>query len=551
MKKTKIILFTILTAFAGVYVFSEAPTLNPLYFDGALFWATLVTVYLGLWGLLKIGELTFNTSAAANGQTPFTYNKKGSMPKILKIVIAVPWLFIGIMIIYGTVLFQWKAYRDQLGNTTVRKFTNEIQAVDTSQIPIVDEDLALKLANKKLGERPSLGSQVYLRDATIQMVDGKLVWVAPLYHSGFFKWFMNMEGTPGYIIVSATNVNDVQYVEGFKIKYHPGSYLLFDVARKVRFGPGLMDGITDYSFELNDDGTPYWVISTYKNLKGFNLPEATGVILLNATTGEIEKYTIENVPKWIDRVQPESFILNQINNKGNYVKGIFNFSDKDKYKTSQGHNIVYNNEKCYLFTGLTSVGSDESAIGFMMVDMVTKEPILYEMSGATEYAAMSSAEGKVQDLKYWATFPIILNIDSQPTYFMTLKDGAGLIKQYAFVSVVNYSSVGTGESVTEALRDYEAKLRGDGIYTDFTNAGEGKDIQGTVLRIAAEVTSETTVYKIILAEHKDMIFAAPYSLSEELALTQVGDKVSITYSVSGSSAQIVIKFDNLEFSQKT
>lgn len=109
--------------------------------------------------------------------------------------------------------------------------------------------------------------------------------------------------------------------------------------------------------------------------------------------------------------------------------------------------------------------------------------------------------------------------------------------------------MGTGESVTEALRDYEAKLRGDGIYTDFTNAGEGKDIQGTVLRIAAEVTSETTVYKIILAEHKDMIFAAPYSLSEELALTQVGDKVSITYSVSGSSAQIVIKFDNLEFSQ--
>ncbi len=421
--------------------------------------------------------------------------------------------------------------------------------MDTSQIPIVDEDLALKLANKKLGERPSLGSQVYLRDATIQMVDGKLVWVAPLYHSGFFKWFMNMEGTPGYIIISATNVNDVQYVEGFKIKYHPGSYLLFDVARKVRFGPGLMDGITDYSFELNDDGAPYWVISTYKNLKGFNLPEATGVILLNATTGEIEKYTIENIPKWIDRVQPESFILNQINNKGNYVKGIFNFSDKDKYKTSQGHNIVYNNEKCYLFTGLTSVGSDESAIGFMMVDMVTKEPILYEMSGATEYAAMSSAEGKVQDLKYEATFPIILNIDSQPTYFMTLKDGAGLIKQYAFVSVVNYSSVGTGESVTEALRDYEAKLRGDGIYTDFTNAGEGKDIQGTVLRIAAEVTSETTVYKIILAEHKDMIFAAPYSLSEELALTQVGDKVSITYSVSGSSAQIVIKFDNLEFSQ--
>lgn len=549
MKKTKIAIFSALTIFTALYVFSEAPTLNPLYLDGALFWAGLITVYLGLWGLLKIGEVTFGV-ASAQGQVPFTYNKKGPMPKIIKIIIAIPWVFIVFMLAFGSVLFQWKTYRDQLGNSTVRKFTSEVQAIDTTQIPIVDENLALKLANKKLGERPSLGSQVYLRDATIQMVDGKLVWVAPLYHSGFFKWFMNMDGTPGYIVVSATNVNDVQYVEGFKVKYHPDSYLLFDVARKVRFGPGLMDGITDFSFELNDDGIPYWVVSTYKNLKGFNLPEATGVILLNATTGEMEKYDMDHIPNWIDRVQPESFILNQINNKGTYVKGIFNFSDKDKYKTSLGHNIVYNNEKCYLFTGLTSVGSDDSAIGFIMVDMVTKEPILYEMSGATEYAAMDSAEGKVQDLKYKATFPIILNINSQPTYFMTLKDSAGLIKQYAFVSVINYSSVGTGETVTDALRDYESKLRGDGIYSDFTVGAEEKTASGTVLRIAAEVRSNNTVYKIILAEHQDKIFMATYDISEELALTQVGDKVKLSYTGASSLAQMVTQFDNEEFTQK-
>ena len=158
-------------------------------------------------------------------------------------------------------------------------------------------------------------------------------------------------------------------MEGSKIKYHPGSYLLFDVARKVRFGPGLLTGITDYSFELDDNGQPYWVVSTYHNLRGFSLPEADGIILLNATTGQMERYTMENIPEWVDRVQPEDFVIEQITNRGNYVHGIFNFANKDKYRPSDGHNIVYNNGECYLFTGLTSVGADDSAIGFIMVDM--------------------------------------------------------------------------------------------------------------------------------------------------------------------------------------
>lgn len=175
-------------------------------------------------------------------------------------------------------------------------------------------------------------------------------------------------------------------MEGYKIKYHPDSYLLFDVARKVRFGPGLMTGITDYSFELDDDGQPYWAVSTYQYTRGFALPEATGIVLLNATTGEMQRYSVEDAPEWVDRVQPEDFIIQQITNRGAYVHGIFNFANKDKYRPSEGHNIVYNNGECYLFTGLTSVGAGDSAIGFIMVDMVTKKPIMYEISGATEQA---------------------------------------------------------------------------------------------------------------------------------------------------------------------
>ena len=542
MKKSWMIVYLVITLLAGLYVFSEAPTLSPLYLDGALFWAVLITAYVGIGTLMKIGE--FSIQHDQPGQIPLSYQAKAKFPKVPMIIIAIPWVLIGVGLVFSSVLFQWKAYRDQLGEPEVKKFTSEVQAIDVSQIPIVDEDLALKLAEKKLGERPALGSQVVVYDATIE-----LVWVVPLYHSGFFKWLTNMSGTPGYVVVSATNTNDVRYVEGYKIKYHPGSYLLFDVARKVRFGPGLMTGITDYSFELDDNGQPYWAVSSYKNSRGFALPEADGIILLNATTGEMQKYGMDEIPEWVDRVQPESLVINQITNRGSYVHGIFNFANKDKYRPSDGHNIVYNNGECYLFTGLTSVGADDSAIGFIMVDMVSKEPIMYEMSGATEQAAQLSAQGRVQDLGYKATFPIILNIDSQPTYFMTLKDDIGLIKQYAFVSVTNYSTVGTGESVSAALRDYGNKLRSDGVNTIGNLGEESLTVEGTILRIAGEYSGGNTVYKFLLEEEPNILFIAESTTGLELALTETGDKVSLTYNLSSDGSANVVSFDNLGFTQ--
>jgi len=540
----------VITLLVLLYVFVEAPTLSPLYLDGAIFWAVLITIYVGLNALMKIGEFSFDAEKTQPGQVPFSFSARQKFPKLSAVIIAVPWILIVVVMILCSVFFQWKAYRDQLGEPEIKKFDNEVQAIDVAQIPIVDENLALQLAQKKLGERPALGSQVALYSATIQMVDGELVWVVPLYHSGFFKWLTNLSGTPGYIVVSATNTNDVRYVEGYKIKYHPGSYLLFDITRKVRFGPGLMTGITDYSFELDDEGQPYWAISTYKNSRGFSLPEADGIILLNATTGQMDRYGMDEVPEWVDRVQPEDFVLAQIANRGNYVHGIFNFANKDKYRPSEGHNIVYNNGRCYLFTGLTSVGADDSAIGFIMVDMVTKEPIMYEMSGATEEAAQRSAEGRVQDLKYRATFPIILNIDSQPTYFMTLKDNIGLIKQYAFVSVTNYSTVGTGESVSAAMRDYENKLRSDGVTTIGKLGGVVEQLEGTILRISGEYSGGNTVYKFLLSEKPDILFIAESTAGAELALTQPNDKIQVEYSLSSDGTAEVTSFDNLLFTQK-
>lgn len=548
MKKFKIGACAGIVVAALIYLFVKAPTINPLYPEGAFFWCMLITAFTLVWVIARFGSVF--TQAAEQATSPSLLIPFLKLPKLPKLLLLAPWALFFAVVIGSSVFFHWKAYRDQLGEPILKKFSSEIQVVDTNQIPVVDRALATKLADKKLGEKPSLGSQVYLGEPVIQMVNGKLVWVVPLHHSGVFKWLTNMSGTPGYVVVSATNVNDVQYVEDYKIKYHPGSYLLHDLNRHIRLSGEWAEGITDDSFELDDNGQPYWVVTTYRYTRGFALPEATGAILVNATTGEMEKYSIDEMPEWVDRVQPEDFILQQIRNKGEYVNGIFNFSDKDKYRPSEGHNVIYNNGDCYLFTGLTSVGSDESAIGFIMVNMVTKEPHLYQMNGATEEAGRSSAEGKVQHLGYRASFPIILNVDGQPTYFMPLKDAEGLIKQYAFVNINSYSSVGVGETIQAAMRDYRVVMSGAGMNTDFNESGELSAIQGTVVRIASEYNGSETVYKLLLSEESGKIFTVTAGISQELALTQPGDMVSLSYYDVGGPICQGESFDNLSIGEE-
>lgn len=547
MKKVKWITYAAVTLLLALYVFFQSTNLSPFYSQGAFFWAVVISLYILLWALFRFGEFTFQ---GFTGEKPVNYVPQRKFPKAVKILIAAPWAFLVLMMVASSPLVSWGAYRDQLGEAEYKEFSSDVQAVDMSQVPIVDAQLAYNLADKKLGEKPALGSQVRLGTPTIQMVDGKLLWAVPLMHSGVFKWLTNLSGSAGYIVVSATNVNDVQYVEDYKIKVQPNSYLLHDLTRNVRFTSAPFTGIVDYSFELDDSGKPFWVVSTYKNTRGFALPEATGVILVDATTGAKEEFLLPDVPEWVDRVQPEQFIINQINNQGQYVHGIFNFADKDKYKTSLYDKIIYNNGDCYLFTGLTSVGQDESAIGFIMVDMVTKRPVRYQINGATESLGMRSAEGKVQNLKYKATYPIIINLDGQPTYFMTLKDDAQLIKMYAFVSVVNYSSVGVGQTINDALRDYNQVLRNDSSSNVFEKSGSTENVEGKILRIAPEQAGSAVIYKFILDTRQDAIFIADSTLSDELAITLPGDSVAVQFTDTGEDILEVAAFDNGTFQQK-
>lgn len=463
-------------------------------------------------------------------------------------------LFMLFQVFSSASVFNAGKYRAMIGEVNEKEFTSEISPIDLTKLPVVDKELAQNLGEKKLGEQVALGSQVRLSEFTEVDVNGQLYWVAPLVHSGVFKWFSNREGTPGYIQISATNPQDIKLVQEvngkkIKIKYQPQAFFGDDLHRRIYTAGFTNVGLTDFSFELDDEGNPYWVITTYHNSIGVSGSKVNGVVIVDAQTGEVKGYDMNNIPKWVDIVIPADFAMKQLNDWGKFVHGWWNPSDKDKLKATEGYNLIYNNGNCYYYTGLSSSGKDESTVGFILMDTRTKETIFYKISGSQETAAMASAEGKVQNLGYTSTFPILINIENQPTYFMPLKDKKGLVKLYAMVNVKDYSVVGTGESLSKTKSNYINYLKDRGNWQGLEKSGEKIIERGTVLRIASSFIEDTTYYYIILKEKQDKIFITSLNMSNELPLTREGDSIEIIYHKNPNSSIDLVNFDNLQFTQ--
>lgn len=449
-------------------------------------------------------------------------------------------------------IFRAGSYRNLLGKVEESAFTEDVSPVSVDKIRIVDKDMAMKLGDKKLGEIPAIGSISKIGEYSIQSVKGELYWVAPLVHRDIVKWITNLSGTNGYIMVSATNPQDVRLVQNLdgkpiKIVYQEEAYFLQDLHRHIYLSGVVNYGLTEFTFEIDDNGKPYWVVSLYEHAIGYGGANAVGTAIVDAQTGEVNVYSIEDTPKWVDRIQPESFVVEQIRNWGLYVNGFLNsvISEEGVLLPSEGTSLVYGNDgKSYWYTGITSSGSDESTVGFMLVDSRTKESKIYMQTGATETAAMSTAEGKVQEKNYQSTFPVMYNILGKPTYVLGLKDKAGLVKMVAFVSVEDYNVIGLGETKSDAYKNYKDILESEGNDLQITKEEDLENIEGTVSRINQDVKSGNTTYYITLKNNSELIFTATSKVSSELPLTMVGDKVSISYEKTDSNIISISEFDN-------
>lgn len=488
------------------------------------------------------------------------YESAGSTSKI-------SWWAAGILLVLllvGGLISSWSLFhatefRNLIGKVEASEFTSDVAAVDPDQMITVDEKIAERIGGKVLGEQPGLGSRAELGSFTLQAVNGKLYWISPLVHSGPFKWWnFSNEGTPGYVVVSATNQEEYRLVTQTKgqdihIKYQPDSYFGEDLDRHIYLNGYVSQGYTDYNFEVDDNWNPYWTVTLYDSKVGFEGADATGVLIVNPATGEIKQHSLKELPSWVDRVQPMSFVKTQADDWGEYIHGWWNPSDEDELSANDECSIVLANDGsvCY-YIGLQSKGSENSTVGFMMVNSRTKHVKWYRQAGATEDAAKQSAEGKVQQMGYEGSDGITYNIDGRATYEFLLKDKGGLMKQIALVSVHDHNIVGIGENRQQAIRNYRTELASHGNNVSVgPSAMQKETLITTVDRIASDVTGSATDYYMILAGRKQNIFAGNTSISVQIPLTQVGDKVRIVF-VENSRQEIEIEnFTNLTLNLKS
>lgn len=535
MKKgvRNLIIVLVALAAAFIYYYVTLPAIN-IHSSGFWFFImTIIIVIMVIHGIRKAGKEYVESETAEKLGIKLGSGLKGD--KLLKLLGI---LLILVVLVYagGSVLsspiVNAKKYQ-ALISVEEREFTQDIKQVDYNTIPLLDKDSAALLGNRKMGSMVDMVSQFEVANDYTQInYKGVPVRVTPLVYASPIKWLTNQkQGIPAYMLIDMTTQDTecVKLEEG--IKYSKSEYFNRNLYRHLRFNFPTYIFDSQIFFEIDDEGIPYWVCPVKKfNIGLFGGQTVGRVVLCNAITGECTDYAVEDVPQWIDKVYSAELLMDLYDYSGILKNGYWNsvLGQKDCLRSTNGYNYIALEDDVWVYTGVTSVSGDQSNVGFVLMNQRTMETRYYKVEGAIEDSAMSSAEGQVQNLGYRATFPLLLNISGEPTYFMALKDAAGLVKKYAMVNVQKYQWVAIGDTVQECERNYTELLNTNGIVAENTELY--KEAAGKIKTISPVVLEGTTHYYICL-ENKEDIFDLDMSQKELIGIVryQPGDMIKFKY----------------------
>lgn len=544
-KGLKIAINVILTAiFGAILYYFMLPVFN---FKSILMYAFI--------GALCVFYCVVNyiTSGALRTPDYSPYAKKSSL--VPKIIIGVLLVVVALGYVVSSVVFRAGDYA-KIIDVQTGDFAAEVDEADFSHVPVIDETTTAVLAERAVSDLDKLG---YVSQFTVQPNYYQInykdvpVRVVPLQYSNIIKWFTNAKnGLPAYVIVDATN-QDAELVEvKGGIKYSTADHFQHNVTRHVRFKypTYLLDNPT---FEINDEGHPFWIFAKLDMTIGlFGGKDVTGAIICDAVTGECNEYSLEEIRtksdlQWIDRVYSAELLNEQYNFFGRYQGGFWNsiLGQKNTYSTTEDFSYLAMNDDVYMYTGVTSLTNDESITGFILINQRTKDAKYYVMSGAKEASAQASAEGLVQQYEYTASFPLLLNIDGEPTYFMSLKDASSLVKGYAMVNVGQYSIVATGTTLASCIDNYVKELAKANINVDVDtdeivdNTTPGKPAEkitatGAITDIRTAVIDGNSYYYIKL-DSSESFYSVKAADVEDVVLVNKGETITVTISTTSGN----------------
>ena len=521
----KAILIAVIAAAAFLYYYIQLPAIN-IHSQG--FWGFLILLAVLLVAVLRV--LPLAKRAREYGETPDLKHDKPFRIGLVSAAALVVIFLVGSIL--SSPIVNAKKYQ-QLLTVEDGDFTSDIQEVDIHSVPMLDKDSAAILGTRKMGSLADMVSQFEVADDYTQInLNDVPVRVSPLKYAGFIKWLTNQsEGIPGYMRIDMTTQNTELVRLDQPIKYSKGEYFNRNIYRHLRFKypTYIFDNI---NFEIDDEGTPWWICPVKKYTIGLFGGQTIGrVVLCNAQTGECRDMAVEDVPQWVDKVYSAELLTQFYDYYGTLRHGWLNsvLGQKDCLRTTDGYNYLAINDDVWVYTGVTSVTSDQSIVGFVLMNQRTRETKFYSVTGAVEKSAMGSAEGQVQDLGYTAVFPLLLNINDQPTYFLTLKDGSGLVKKYALVNVQKYQIVAIGDTLEQCRENYRELMEDNNI------AGvqkEAEEISGRIAGITPIVQEGNTHYYVEL-EGDRRLFDILVAENLEILRKEIGDTVTLEYTAEG------------------
>ena len=536
-KPGKILINLLVTAVVGfIYFYLGLPAINLQSPDFYSFIFVLCLAYVAS-ALVTSGFRDGKTSGKARVGDYFRFIKQQCLPVGIFMVLLVVVALVGQII--SLPIFRAGAYRDLL---TVEDgtFAQDISQISFDKIPTLDRESAEYLGDRQMGTLSDMVSQFeYSNDSTQINYQGRPVRVAPIDYADLIKWFTNRgEGLPAYVVVDMVTqeANVVRLQEG--MKYSFSEPLNRNIMRHLRFQyPTYM--FDTPQFEIDEEGQPWWIAPrVVKTIGLFGGTDIKGAVLCNAITGESTYYDIADVPTWVDNVYTPQLIMQQYDYHGTLVNGFINsvLGQRDVTVTTEGYNYIALNDDVYVYTGVTSANADQSNLGFLLSNQRTKETKFYSAPGATENAAKASAQGEVQDLGYTATFPLLLNIAGEPTYFIPLKDATSLVKSYAMVNVAQYQVVTVASSVAQCEQNYIRLLSDKGI-TEPEELPQ-TTAQGTVAEIRSAVLDGNTYYYVRL-DGEEVFYSLSAAKNELAVILNVGDKVTIEHAATESGSSIL------------
>lgn len=547
LKGLKAVAFVVVAAIAALYYYIELPAINihsPGFWKFIIFVMLIVTVEVWLMNHRKAaggGRYRGNISAKE-----FFSDFKTQAGSVLFKTAFVCTVILVVLYVAGNILsspvINASKYQ-QLLKVETRNFTDDIKEVSYEKIPLLDKDSASIIGTRVMGTMVDMVSQYEVDDMYSQInYKEKPVRVTPLRYGNLIKWFTNHKnGIPAYIRIDMTTqeAECVRLTEG--IKYSKSDHFSRYIYRHLRFAyPTYI--FDDINFEIDDNGTPYWVCPVKKyNIGLFGGQTVGRVVLCNAVTGEMTDYSVDEVPTWVDKVYSAELLIGLYDYNGSLKHGFINsvLSQKDCLKTTDGYNYIALEDDVWVYTGITSVGQDNSNVGFVLMNQRTMETRYYEVSGAEEYSAMDSAKGRVQNLGYTATFPLIINISGQPTYFMALKDGAGLVKSYAMLNIEKYQNVAIGDSVLQCESNYIKLLKDNGIVEEQQpEVKETKKVKDIISKIMPVVIDGNTHMYIMLSQ-SDSIYDVDVSKYVDIIKYSEGMEITLEYTMDSQLNKVV------------